>query len=149
MEHISARPRRVGTPLLTLLAVAAIAAGVATGLQSLQSAANAGAIAAAPASSPAINDPASTASGSGGGIVTKDANSVSNPRPTPVVAAQACQAMDAAANRMYCGSPRAAHVTAPRAAWQACEAMDVTAYGQYCRLGDGGRWIEGPVRTRR
>ena len=132
-ERISARPRRVGTPLLTLLAVAAIAAGVATGLQSLYSAANAGAVAAAPAPMPAINDAA---------------NIVTHPRPTPPVAAQACQAMDSTAKGMYCGSPHGAKVTGPRAAWQACEAMDVTAYGQYCLPGDGGRWIEGSARDR-
>ena len=132
-EHISARPRRVGTPLLTLLAAAAIAAGVATGVQSLYSTANAGAVAAAPAPTPAINDAA---------------NSVTRPRPTPVVAAQACQAMDATANRMYCGSAGGMHIAAPRATWQACQAMEATAYRQYCRPGDGGRWIEGSVGDR-
>ena len=76
----NARRWRVGTPLLTLLAVAAIAAGVVNGFQSLQSVANAGAVTAVPAPTPAINDPA------GGGTGTVTSNGAARPLETPDVA---------------------------------------------------------------
>ena len=133
----NARRTRVGTPLLTLLAVAAIAAGVVTGFQSLQTVANAGAVAAVPAPTPAINDPA------GGGTGTVTSNGAARPLETPDVAPQACKTMAEAVNRESCGFPRGTKYVAPRATWLACEAMDATAYRELCLRGDGGRWIEG------
>jgi hypothetical protein len=133
----TARRTRVGTPLLTLLAVAAIAAGVVTGFQSLQSGANAGAVTAVPAPTPAINDPA------GGGTGTVTSNGAARPLETPDVAPQACKTMAEAANRESCGFPRGTKYVAPRATWLACEAMDAAAYRELCLRGDGGRWIEG------
>ena len=133
----NARRTRVGTPLLTLLAVAAIAAGVVTGFQSLQTVANASAVAAVPAHTPAINDPV------GGGTGTVTSNGAARPLETPAVDPQACKTMAEAASRESCGFPRGTKFVAPRATWLACQAMDASSYRELCLRGDGGRWIEG------
>jgi hypothetical protein len=129
-EHSADRRRRARTPFLTFVVAAVVVAGLAIGVQSLRSATSASAFAA----------PTPSAASA---IVNDSANRVARPRTTPVVAQQACLAMDATAFTMYCGAVQRTHVADPRATWQACEAMDATAYGVYCIRGDGGRWIAG------
>jgi len=131
------RRGRARTPLLTLLAAAAVMAVIATGVQSLGSATNASAVAAAPAATAVISDPA-------GGSTAGDAASLAAfAVGTPVVPSQACEAMGPTARQTFCAPTVRAPVVAPLVTWQACHSMDAASYRLHCHRGDGGRWIEG------
>jgi hypothetical protein len=125
-QHLTAPGRRRRVPFGTLLLITAVAIGLAAGIQALRAPANTSAAVAVPA----------TVVGTSG-----DANRVATPVSTPVVASEACTAMDAAGYRTYCGPVSGIKATPPRVTWQACAAMDITAYRMSCSPGDGGRWV--------
>ena len=124
--ELSAEPRgRLRIPFGTLLVGGVLAVGLAIGFHAFGAPSNAGATG---ASLPIIQLDR-----------MQDAGRVTNPAGAPAVPADACDAMDATAFKMYCVPARGTGATPPRAVWEACAAMDEKAYRMYCSAGEGGR----------